>query len=99
MNQFKEKTFVCKMCGSVFTACAMTAKYCPSCRPKARINQQRIARQNNKLRKRQVKNKKQTIHEISAKANAAGMSYGKYVAMLEHRNGEKRYGNMEKQSN
>lgn len=92
MSRPVEKKFVCTVCGRAFTAEARIAKYCPECRRKVRLEQQRAATQARLKRNRRGK-KKSTLNEIAAEAKSAHMSYGKYVAMMEaKKKGEEKNG-------
>ena len=95
MSKPVEKKFVCTVCGRAFTAEARIAKYCPDCRYKVRIKQQREATQARLKRNRRKSEKKNSLQEVSAAARAAHMSYGKYVAMLgSQKKGEEKKGSL-----
>lgn len=67
----------CPVCGKRFTG-AENKKYCGAhCRNKAGK-----AKQTGKELTAPGKRKKMTIEDIDAEARKAGMSYGKYVAMM-----------------
>lgn len=75
----KKFTHVCCHCNKVFQSNTAHTKYCSqSCRTKANEEKKR----NEEYERRPRANKE--LDRVAAEANAAGMSYGKYVAMLRY---------------
>lgn len=92
---------ICQICEKEFTAIGINKKrmiYCSDeCRKKGRnkksneyhkANSSSLTRKNVQRRKPAL-----SIGEISKRAREAGMTYGKYVAMMEAQNGNDRKGN------
>ena len=89
MKSGEERTVCCRMCRRPFTACANSAKYCPTCKAEKRKADQEIAnlRRNEARRKMRAaksrecaKPKGLTLVEMAAKARENHMTYGEYVA-------------------
>lgn len=95
-----ERTAFCGICGKQFLKNSNGHKYCSApCALKAqraknrewlRAYKQRL-REEHYLASSTLK-PRETIEEVVAKANAAGMSYGKYVAMIREMEGREIYG-------
>ena len=91
------KPIACELCGKMFMPKNNMAKYCgEDCRRKAAYERIKVYREENRekfagyreearsQRKRKKDEKKKSMHsidKIAADARAAGMSYGKYMAM------------------
>lgn len=84
-----EKTAYCAVCGKQFMKTSNIQKYCSvPCRIKVQRIQNRNWLREYAKRMREEKflavhpiKRIETIEEVVAKANAAGMTYGKYVAL------------------
>lgn len=82
-------TVVCKTCGAEFETTGHWAKFCPECRKQNKRDWQR----KNYLTRTQgpgiaerylaAKNRREEMNDVLAKADAAGLSYGQYVAKKE----------------
>lgn len=79
----------CADCGTIIEADAPNRKYCDECRLKRRRKREagyaQAKRERNRERKRKLRFFVENHHEISLVAQAAreaGMTYGKYTAML-----------------
>lgn len=79
----------CKTCRKEITGCPVGTKYCPECAivaaRQSRAKSMRKARQQGRIPSNSKPKYKAHDSELSlivAQADAAGMSYGKYVAML-----------------
>ena len=70
---------ICVICGKQLQGVGRRAMYCPECR-RQRNNQK--ARERERLKRERAKHPAPApaIREIAARADAAGMSYGQYVA-------------------
>ena len=76
----------CCVCGNPFAAMNRGKRYCSvTCQNFAASERARIKYQKEKERKSrpQPQKKEKTIEEWNAEARAAGMSYGRYRAMIE----------------
>lgn len=79
---FYARTGQCEICGETFNRNSNNQRYCGEkckreakslyCRDKRRLNAQ-------------TKTKNDTLSEVARKANAMGLTYGKYVALKEGR--------------
>lgn len=79
-------TLQCKMCGAEFEAVGANAKFCAECKKQ----KQREWYRNNYIKQTQgaevaeryaaAEKQRKDMNEVLAKADAAGLSYGKYVA-------------------
>ena len=100
-----ERPGICDCCGKQFTKTNSNHKYCGSaCALKVQRAQNRewlreFYRKRRELRalhelhaENRFSKPKETIEEVVAKANAAGMSYGKYVAQQMEKEGCVVYG-------
>lgn len=69
----------CVVCGKVMRGVGNKTKYCPACR-RQRDNQK--ARERERIKRERAKHPAPApdVREIAAQADAAGMSYGQYVA-------------------
>lgn len=84
-----ERTAFCAVCGKPFIKKSNNGKYCSDpCKRKVEREQNRewLREYKRQLREEQrracsIWKPKETIEEVVAKANAAGLSYGKYVAL------------------
>ena len=84
------KTKNCAICGNEFSPTRANAIYC--CKECARIGGKQIVREREKRERQEDRNylqktkqkkpPKNSLEDIAARARAAGMTYGKYVAML-----------------
>jgi len=75
----KKFTHVCLHCRKVFQSNAANTQYCSiACRTEYKA----IKKRNEEYERRPRANKE--LDRVAAEANAAGMSYGKYVAMLRY---------------
>ena len=98
-----ERPGICAECGKPFTTNGSNHKYCSkSCslkvqRAKSREWLNEYKRQLREEQRRLISPYKprETIEEVVAKANAAGMSYGKYVAQQMEKEGRVLYGRCE----
>lgn len=70
---------ICVQCGVTLYGVGRSTKYCPECR-RQRNNQK--ARERERLKRERAKHPALVpdVREIAAQADAAGMSYGQYVA-------------------
>lgn len=84
----------CKMCGAHFTAENPKARYCsPECSHKGKLKRSEESRARRRERysaarrveRAQAELRKNALNEIVRRAEAAGMSYGNYVAKAEGR--------------
>ena len=85
-------TLQCKMCGAEFEAVGANAKFCAECKKQ----KQREWHRNNYIKQTQgaevgeryaaAEKQRKDMNEVLAKANAAGLSYGQYVAQEERKN-------------
>lgn len=79
-------TVVCKMCGAEFETTGHWAKFCPECRKQNKRDWQRknylTRTQGPDIAERYLAAEKQRkeMNVVLEKANAAGLSYGQYVA-------------------
>ena len=76
----------CCVCGNPFAAMNRGKRYCSAtCKNAAASERYRIRYRQEKERKNnpQTKKKIKTLEEWDAEARAAGMSYGRYRAMIE----------------
>ena len=84
-------TIQCKMCGAEFETKGHWAKYCPECRKQNKRDWQRknylTRTQGADIAERYLAAEKQRkeMNAVLEKANAAGLSYGQYVAQEEER--------------
>lgn len=77
----KRYRHTCKHCGTLFVSSSSNTKYCSQiCRTKANEARMRAERQE-KYERRHKESKE--LDRVAAEANAAGLSYGKYVAMMD----------------
>ena len=89
------KTAFCAVCGKQFIKPSNNAKYCSMpCKRKVEKDQNRewLREYYRRLREERriaqsVWKPRETIEEVVAKANAAGLSYGKYVALQREKEG------------
>lgn len=78
---------ICVVCGRELRGVGSHTKYCPDCR--AEVNRTK-SRERSRLRRaleleRQARNSRPhytgpSVHDMAARADAAGLSYGQYVA-------------------
>lgn len=93
----------CAICGRKFIKGSNNAKYCStSCKNKAWKAQSQAWLREYKRQLREEQRRlispykpRETIEEVVAKANAAGMTYGKYVALQRELEGCEIYGRCE----
>lgn len=84
-------TVVCKTCGAEFETTGHWAKFCPECRKQNKRDWQRknylTRTQGPDIAERYLAAKKQRkkMNDVLAKADAAGLSYGQYVAEEERK--------------
>ena len=84
-------TVVCKMCGAEFETTGHWAKFCPECRKQNKRDWQRknylTRTQGPDIAERYIAAEKQRkeMNVVLEKANAAGLSYGQYVAEEERK--------------
>ena len=103
-----ERPGICAVCGKQFTKTSSNHKYCSqSCAISVQRAQNREwlrefyrkQRELREFRELHAENRfgkpTETIEEVAAKANAAGMTYGKYVAMIREMEGREIYGRCE----
>lgn len=84
-----ERVHLCEVCGKPFIKKSGNAKYCSApCKRKVEREQNRewLRAYYRRLREERqiaqsVLKPRETIEEVVEKANAAGMTYGKYVAL------------------
>lgn len=71
---------ICVRCGKQLLGVGRSAKYCPECR---RITAIEKSRQRERLKRERARRPPTgpDVREVAAKADAAGMSYGQYVAV------------------
>lgn len=75
----------CEICGKVFNLISYNQQYCgEKCKREANSILRRERYRAEKLNA-QTKPKHDTLSEVARKANAMGLTYGKYVAMMERR--------------
>lgn len=84
-------TIVCQICGAEFEAAGANAKFCAECKKQ----KQRERSRNKYIKQTQgtevaeryaaAKNQREEMNDILAKADAAGLSYGQYVAEEERK--------------
>ena len=70
---------ICVVCGKQLRGVGCRAKYCPACR-RQRDNQK--ARERERIKRERAKHPAPApdVRAVAAEADAAGMSYGQYVA-------------------
>lgn len=70
---------ICVRCGKQLLGVGRSAKYCPECR---RITAIEKSRQRERLKRERARRPPTCpdVREVAAQADAAGMSYGQYVA-------------------
>lgn len=84
-------TIQCKMCGAEFEAVRQNAKFCPECKKQKRQDYRRRRYLEEKhgaeVAERYLAAEKQRkkMNDVLAKADAAGLSYGQYVAEEERK--------------
>lgn len=84
-------TVVCKMCGAEFETSGHWAKYCPECRKQKQqdYNRRRYLEEKHgaEVAERYLvaEKKRKEMNDVLQQANAAGLSYGRYVAREEER--------------
>ena len=71
-------TIICARCGKEVPHTGRAQKYCPDCAKAAKGERDRVRTFKPPARLRRPDN---ALSDINAKARAAGMTYGKYVAM------------------
>lgn len=76
---------ICVRCGKQLLGVGRSAKYCPECR---RITAIEKSRQRERLKRERLKRERARrpptcpdVRTVAARADAAGMSYGQYVAV------------------
>lgn len=75
----------CEICGKVFNLISYNQRYCGE---KCKREANSILRHERYLAEKldaQTKPKHDTLSEVARKANVMGLTYGKYVAMMERR--------------
>ena len=73
----------CACCGADFVYTIHNKRYCsPECAHKVQYEERKAVKSERKRKK-----KPKTVRDIAKEARAHGMSYGKYVAMLEMQKG------------
>ena len=100
---YKPTVSTCALCGNTFIKKSANGKYCShTCKDKVwkQQSQEWLREYKRQLREEQRRlisphKPKETIEEVVAKANAAGLSYGKYVAMQRELEGCEIYGRCE----
>lgn len=84
-------TVVCKMCGAEFETSGHWAKFCPECRKRKQqdYNRRRYLEEKHDAevaeRYAAAEKQRKDMNEVLAKADAAGLSYGQYVAEKERK--------------
>lgn len=84
-------TIVCQMCGAEFETSGRWAKYCPKCKKQKRqdYRHKRYLEEKHGTevaeRYLAVKKQREEMNDVLAKADAAGLSYGQYVAKEERK--------------
>ena len=77
---------ICVVCGKQLLGVGRRTKYCPDCRAEVnRTKSRERYRQRKELERQQRDNARRTytgpsVHDMAAQADAAGMTYGQYVA-------------------
>ena len=97
---YKPTDSICALCGKPFIKKSANAKYCSApCKNKVWKEQSKASFEEYKRKIREEQRRlnfkykpRETIEEIVAKANAADMSYGKYVALQMEKEGCVLYG-------
>ena len=100
---FQPTVAICAVCGKPFIKRSNNGKYCSRyCKDKVWKEQCQASLKEYKRKIRDEQRRlnspykpRETIEEIVAKANAAGMSYGKYVALQREMEGCEIYGREE----
>lgn len=100
---YKPTVSICALCGNTFIKKSANAKYCSTpCKNKVWKEQCKASfeeyRRQLREEQRRMNSKwkpRETIEEIVEKANAAGMTYGKYVAQQTEKEGRVLYGRCE----
>lgn len=84
-------TLQCKMCGAEFETSGHWAKFCPECRKRKQqdYNRRRYLEKKHDAevaeRYAAAEKQRKDMNEVLAKADAAGLSYGQYVAEEERK--------------
>lgn len=80
---WKTTTAVCAICGTTFTTCyGAPGKYC---REHSRAGYEADRKKRRKKLEDEKEKRAEAFEDVCARARAAGMSYGQYVAQLEMR--------------
>ena len=78
----------CEMCGKEYTRSGNNQRFCRGCAALRKKNSDREYRETARIRRRlQPGENRRHIIEATAKARAAGMSYGQYIAGMRESDG------------
>lgn len=77
---------VCVVCGKQLLGVGCSAKYCPECRRK-REREKACEYERRRRERARHPAPNPAVREIAARADAAGMTYGQYVAAVNQKGG------------